>query len=738
MRTGFSLRLIVTSLATTLLTLLALPASAQPMADHVPHDATVYIGWRGADRTADYDGSRLQQMLEQTELIDRIARTFSNDLQQPTPIQGPDGQRLTGEQIMRHVYQALWHRPWAGYIGRFEVPDDSDRPPFSQAGLVLQRGENDATLRALFQAAIEDYDDPEASRPQLIENDDRLILRLGDAPSDATIADNQRFQRTRRRLTQTNPAARLYTGWVDVQSVLTFAGRMCQVEDAPLDRQTWEAVSQSLGLNGLKQLVTTGGFAERDFHMQTYLRAPGERRGVLSLLEGEPVRKDTLQMVPEQATWLRAFHFDLEQVMALTRRVADDIGQQPRRALDGWLDTVSRTVGVDLETDVLQALGDQWALYSEPGFSGYMGMSLGLVQQVRDPDRLNTSLTALKEFANQRLHENEAPFQITTIDLGRIKVNSFGTPMVSPSWAVRDGHLFVGLSSQAITRMHRQVTDAGTSILDNDAFTQMRARLNGDQSSSLMYADIPATAETYYQNYAQYLGMASGPAQRQANIDLTQFLPPFNALSPHLARAGKITFTDENGFHTHYIVPFPGAEVFSPEAAMSQMNAAGPVAGMMLPALFEARKTARRVEAESKLRSISQSVVIYANDHDQQFPPDLHALVEGNYLAAEVLLHPASDTTMLDDFSGLSADQQRQWIRENADFVYVASDEEDNLAQDKIMAFEKPRYASDEGIAIAFKDAHVERIPRRELNQRLREQTDRNLQDWLASSTTED
>jgi prepilin-type processing-associated H-X9-DG protein len=66
---------------------------------------------------------------------------------------------------------------------------------------------------------------------------------------------------------------------------------------------------------------------------------------------------------------------------------------------------------------------------------------------------------------------------------------------------------------------------------------------------------------------------------------------------------------------------------------------------ILLPALSKARETANRAACSNNMSQIGREMLMYANDNNQQFPPNLQILQKEQQLPAKLFQCPSSNTT---------------------------------------------------------------------------------------------
>ncbi len=127
---------------------------------------------------------------------------------------------------------------------------------------------------------------------------------------------------------------------------------------------------------------------------------------------------------------------------------------------------------------------------------------------------------------------------------------------------------------------------------------------------------------------------------------------------------------------------------------------------LLLPSLGAARRSARQMQSNSQLRGIQQSMVMYAQGNDGQYPDDLTRLLEQNYFTPEYMLSPQDSANEPSDFDKMTHEQKQQWVREQGSYVPLALGDKVTLEGKKIVGFEK--FSQDkQGVSVVFDDNHA-------------------------------
>jgi prepilin-type processing-associated H-X9-DG protein len=180
-------------------------------------------------------------------------------------------------------------------------------------------------------------------------------------------------------------------------------------------------------------------------------------------------------------------------------------------------------------------------------------------------------------------------------------------------------------------------------------------------------------------------------------IDLNvNALPRQQTLLDHLGDSfSAVTPTEQGVLITNRGV-LPLAElVINPATAPIIAGAAA------IPALKQARDSARRAQSANNLMQIGRAIHTYNSDNDGAWPEDLNMLVEKKYITKEVLIAPQAP------------------LNRNS-YIYIKPEGEAVNPGGHVLVYENPAINPDGGGNILYLDGHVDMLDRWEFQERLR------------------
>lgn len=697
------------------LSVAAAGALGQPLADRIPSDALLYVGWAGSEKLAPaFAQSHLKGVLDASsipELFTDLGPKFVRHLQLQ--------QMLQGDPVARELLPALltvggtaWSKPTALYIGPL---DYSGKVPMPRVALLCDAGKD---AQALADAAGKLIDQIPPGAPFKIRAKvwpgDVVVVSTFDFPERIEESLSQREQ-FKNAVKQGRPDAAI-TAYFDAEKVLNVASLAINLAGDAKTTQIWQRTLLTTGIGGLKRILYTAGFDGKDWGTQVFIDAPQPRMGLLStLLDAEPVSDDLLKLAPQSSNWVMATRLDLAHVMRDVRNGLARIDPEVSKNFEAGLKAISDGLGINIQKDLFGALGDQWLAYnSDETGHGLLGMTM--VNPLRDSAALEKTLTGLEKQANAFLmHEAETggpSFAIETTKIGDLNVHYFPVPAISPCWTIKNNTFYFALFPQILAAATEQA-GSGKSILANEDFIAARKRLGvSNNAISVSYMDLPKLAPRGYQMVLLLQRTALGFSDMFGLQTPAMVLPPLNKIQPHLAPSIGASWVDDAGWHYRAVTPFPGAELLGGEQALATVVAPG-LAAVALPAMAKARQQAMVAQDMNNLRQIGMGAIMYSNDNKGNLPPDLGATLP--YTNSPMLYVSPQRSRAVALPANANPQDQAKWVNENSDYVYLGK-ELGNLNKLKapgqtIIAYEKFETAENGSVNMLFADGHVERLP---------------------------
>lgn len=731
---------------------LALPAAAQMLIEQVPDRSTLYVGWRGStDLGPEYEGSNLQGMLQETGLLEAVP-----ELMELVQTLGEEGQIDEEEAQMFALVATLLSSAWTDGGAMYMLPPDPQGPPIPQLCVMWNKTENQGPLKEALNTVVAML---EEELPTFTgELGDAIYLSVGFDPADAeaaSLSTSARFK-TATKNVQDGAALMVYVDAKEwIKQIDDFTAMMRdQAEDqgAPAEPfvEMWPTVRDATGLNGLDSLAFSAGLKDKNWHTQLFIGAPTPRRGVLSLLDNEPITAASLLHIPKTATYVQVFSMQPSRVLDVTMDVARAVDPEIVTAITEGLKEASEEVGFDIEMKLIRGMGPAWSVYIDPMIAGNGFASIVLVNELQDADAVKQAMIKLSDKANEVFAEEdeEVKVRFMTKEIGGVAVTHLGVPFVAPAWAVHNGKLYVSLYPQGLEMAIAQSGKREDSILANKAFQEAMARfldkppaferqkINAFETigpvTGLSFADLPKTATEGYGMNMMIMQIATGMSEMFTGEPSSVRMPPVGKILPFIEVSGGITRVDGDGLHIHLVEPFPGATLLS--ASKGLTSGAGFTAplsvAILLPAIGSARDAAREAQTTAQARQIAIANIAYAVDNDGIHADDI-AKLEAYIGDAETLISPRSirAEAIPENFANQLDAQRASFLRTNSSFVLVPLGDQAKIQRPSqtVMLFERPDDTEDFEIVVTMADGATMRLPQNEVADTLTRQTGKSI-----------
>ena len=525
---------------------------AQSLAERLPADTVAYVSWAGTDSLGGaYDESHLKAVLAASD-VPAVFMEFLPKVMAAVAEQEPDAKELA--DVMKAGYSVYKH-PFAYAFTGVDWQNKTPRVVFvcdagadadaihaalaKQTETAAQGGQIPFAMKVGRAGKLVvwtiGYDKPEAA-----------ILPAGAAKALVGAAN---FKSAFAKLGKAPAAA----GFVDVAAMMKLIDRGVAEAGDPDVGRNWPKVRDALGLAGARSAAFTVGFDKKDFVTDVFVDAPAPRKGLLAMLDATPLTDDALRAIPQDAIAAGVFRFDATGLLTHLRTIANEVEPGAARQMDDGLAQVNQMLEMDVEKDLFGSLGSEWAYYSSPTVGGQGVLGMAVVNRLKDPAKAEEALTKLAALANGMLEQNtpdpKMKIRVKQVKAGDVTVGYVGLPMVTPAWAIRDGHLYAGLYPQVVASAARhgaRAGDKGKSILDNPKFVAFRQRLGGQPLSAVEFSDLPVTAPQSYWSwlavsrvvgFGDLFGIDSPP----------MVLPELSVLMAHLGSAGAGSWGEDAG-----------------------------------------------------------------------------------------------------------------------------------------------------------------------------------------------
>ena len=268
-----------------LVIVLSIPAfaRAQTLANRVPGDSVIYVGWAGVNSDVPgYQGSKFQAMLADSNIPAVVDDFIPKVLEGSHEEEDKDtAKAVGGPRGGWPDVAASFRRQW------FEASSvDPNKGPRPKLVLLCQAGNESAALKAKVDDLLKQAGQPPFP-VNVIQRGDLLALVIGyDKPDEAiveaggkSLAADPNFAAS---LAQVNKDGFL-TVYVDAEKLFGIVDMGTAMAGDEV-KKNWEKANDLLGLKGVKRAIFSGGFDGKDWGAKAFIAAPAPRTGLIGAM----------------------------------------------------------------------------------------------------------------------------------------------------------------------------------------------------------------------------------------------------------------------------------------------------------------------------------------------------------------------------------------------------------------------------------------------------------------------
>jgi len=405
------------------------------------------------------------------------------------------------------------------------------------------------------------------------------------------------------------------TGFLNLKPLKeTFGGMPVPAPKSTPDNPiTVNDVMIDLGIDNLNHIASISGYRGRSLWSEVIVDAPGDRRGLLSLMDQKPFTFDDLPPMSPGHSGFMVSSFDwgagYDTILQTARTMSSYGPPDVEEELDELLNEARRELGMDVRQELLSALGHVNCFYTD-SHQGYFGLGSTMMVSVKNKRQLKRSISKLLSKVQEEARGDvmvrsvEKQGHIVTL----IEFPEF--PIAIPSLCVTDEWLIIGAIPQSVeATLLRLNGDLPSWEPTEDILAGM-----GEMPKEMTSLVVMDPRETYRQALGagpMLIGMMEVGARESGDFpDDFEFpitgadLPPADLVVNPLFANITVTTVGDSGLHTRSRESMAGIPIIGGGGGGSTVATTGILVALLLPAVQQAREAARRTQSMNNMRNI--------------------------------------------------------------------------------------------------------------------------------------
>jgi len=470
--------------------------------------------------------------------------------------------------------------------------------------------------------------------------------------------------------------------YVNPEKALQLIGAVAKAEGGEEDFATVKAVIKELGFDKVKTLTSRVGFEGSNLVVNELIEIPEPRTGIFANIK--TIDMKMFDTVDARAMSAAAFNCDFSGIYDTAMKAVKAAAGEDFAEVQEGIAEMEEELQFKIRDGLLESINGQMLMYALPG--GIMEQSpqggFVVIAGLKNAKLWAETLAALGKFATEN---SNGMVQISSqVQDGKTihtwAVMPLAMAQVMPCWTISGNNVVIASNPALCNLAIEQMSSGKNSIRSTEGFKKATAKLPGNLLS-VQYNDSKVQFNQTMMSVQQVWPMLT-MAATNAGLKLPFMLPSLTHIAEKMGPSIQYSWYDAQGLRSHY----RGAGI---EQSIGAVVGAGVGIGVMMPALARTRQQAFRITSASNLSGIGKAMLIYANDYDDQFPPNLQELIDKCELSPQTLESKRKPK----GFTGPS-------------YIYITG-QNVSMEPGNITVYENPTYCTD-GLNVLFLDSHVQ------------------------------